>query len=413
MKNKKLLYGLIIIGALLASFRIYFGTTAAGFFMVPVTTELGFSRSAFSMFFSIVPLVGMCTYPFIGRIIKRFGVRAYVLTGGIVCSIGFILLRFCETLIPFYAVSAMIGLFLFGSTSIVAPIVVNNWFVKNRGLVLGLVMSGPSIAGMLLSTTVSSVVVNSGWRNGYVFLAVMMGVFTIICVCLIKDAPQTMGLLPYGYEEEQQNGQSKEQKALDIPGVDFAVAMKSKQYYLSFVTILLLSVVSGVNSHMSAIFTDAGMTAVLTGTLISVYSFGKASARIAMGFLNDKIGLKATMVIIYAGGAIGLLGIAASNNFAMYAASSILVACVGASVGVLPSLTAGQVFGQKDFAMIWSHTNMAGPLGTALSGPIWGAVYDLTGNYKLGLYTGAVVMVIVCILGFLIVKPDPKLAYKK
>ena len=56
---------------------------------------------------------------------------------------------------------------------------------------------------------------------------------------------------------------------------------------------------------------------------------------------------------------------------------------------------------------------MAGPLGTALSGPIWGAVYDLTGNYKLGLYTGAVVMVIVCILGFLIVKPDPKLAYKK
>ena len=119
------------------------------------------------------------------------------------------------------------------------------------------------------------------------------------------------------------------------------------------------------------------------------------------------------MVIIYAGGAIGLLGIAASNNFAMYAASSILVACVGASVGVLPSLTAGQVFGQKDFAMIWSHTNMAGPLGTALSGPIWGAVYDLTGNYKLGLYTGAVVMVIVCILGFLIVKPDPKLAYKK
>lgn len=410
MKNKKLLYVSIVAAALLTSCRIYFGTTAIGFFMVPVTTELGFSRSAFSLFFSIVPLVGMCTYPFIGRIIKRFGVRAYVLAGGTVCAAGFALLRFCEHLLPFYGVSAIIGLFLYGSTSIVAPVVVNNWFVKNRGLVLGIAMSGPSVAGVLLSTTVSSFITSNGWRNGYLLLSVLMMTFTVFCVFLLKDAPQTMGLLPYGYEGREQ--EDKKEK-LEVPGVDFEVAIKSKQYYLSFVTILVLSIVSGVNSHMSAIFTDAGMTAVLTGTLISIYSFGASSARVAMGFLNDKIGLKATMVLIYAGGAVGLLGTAASHNFAMYAVSSVLVSWVGASVGVLPSLTAGQVFGQKDFAMIWSHTNMAGPLGYALSGPIWGAIFDVTGNYKLGLYVGSLVMVIVCFLGFLIVKPDPKLAYKK
>ena len=49
------------------------GTVSFGFFMDPVTADLGFDRSMFSLYFSLITIVGTITLPVYGRLIERFG----------------------------------------------------------------------------------------------------------------------------------------------------------------------------------------------------------------------------------------------------------------------------------------------------------------------------------------------------
>ncbi len=49
------------------------GTVSFGFFMDPVTSDLGFDRSTFSLYFSLITIVGTVTLPACGKLIARFG----------------------------------------------------------------------------------------------------------------------------------------------------------------------------------------------------------------------------------------------------------------------------------------------------------------------------------------------------
>ena len=49
------------------------GTVSFGFFMDPVTRDLGFDRSTFSLYFSLITIVGTVTLPVYGKLVARFG----------------------------------------------------------------------------------------------------------------------------------------------------------------------------------------------------------------------------------------------------------------------------------------------------------------------------------------------------
>jgi len=50
-----------------------------------------------------------------------------------------------------------------------------------------------------------------------------------------------------------------------------------------------------------------------------------------------------------------------------------------------------RVFGSREYASIWALVSTVGCAGTFVGYPMWGAIYDLTGTYTLGL-TGAAVL---------------------
>ena len=52
-----------------------------------------------------------------------------------------------------------------------------------------------------------------------------------------------------------------------------------------------------------------------------------------------------------------------------------------------------RVFGSREYASIWALIATVGSVGTVVGYPLWGAVYDLTGTYTLGLIGGAALLV--------------------
>ena len=61
-------------------------------FFLPLSQDLGLSRAATSLAFSLARAEGALEGPFVGYLIDRFGPRPMILLATIMCGVGYILL---------------------------------------------------------------------------------------------------------------------------------------------------------------------------------------------------------------------------------------------------------------------------------------------------------------------------------
>ena len=139
------------IAACLIMSAMIAGTVSFGFFMDPVTSDLGFDRSTFSLYFSLITIVGTVTLPVYGRAIARFGTRPFVIFGGLWTGAAMAALSLCHSLPAFYVVGCLIGLGFFGCSYAAVPVIVSSWFAQKNGFVMGLAAACGGIVAMGLS----------------------------------------------------------------------------------------------------------------------------------------------------------------------------------------------------------------------------------------------------------------------
>lgn len=113
------------------------GMLSFSYFMEPVTSDLGFDRSAFPLYITALTLMGMITLPLYGRLVGRFGARKVVLVAAPWTALCIAGMALCDHLIAFYAMGALAGLGFFGSTYAVVPVVAASWFLEKSSLVMG------------------------------------------------------------------------------------------------------------------------------------------------------------------------------------------------------------------------------------------------------------------------------------
>ena len=115
--------------------------------MIPVTTDLSVSRSAFSMARSVNGAVFMVSNACFAALYKRFGFRRPATLVAILTALGYVGYARAQTLLPFY-----IGAVLFGvgeaflNTAGISQLI-GNWFYSHRGKVLGVVLAASGLGG--------------------------------------------------------------------------------------------------------------------------------------------------------------------------------------------------------------------------------------------------------------------------
>lgn len=400
-------YFSVTIGACCLMIAISLGTTCLSFFVEPITSELNYERGTFTIYYSLITLLSVFSMPVLGNLINKYGVRKIVVIGGIWCTVGLVWLSFCSSLASFYAAGAFLGLMLFGCTTLAAAIIVNTWFIKKRGTIMGIVMAASGVGGAIFGMFLPNFIIDFGWRNGYLLLAGCMFLFTVpVTLFLIRNKPQDVGLMPYGYIE---NNMTNVASANDLPGVSYSRALKSSQLYILFGGIVLLASVAAVLQHIPAYFLEKGLTAAQAGALMSVLMIAMIFAKILMGMLNDKLGVIITLGLVLFCYIVAFPLLPSSNTYLLFVFSMVLMSFGSGSISVMTPLLTGKIFGQKDFASIWGIVSIAGTLGTAIGTPVWGMVYDMTGSYNFGLFASPVVIIITFLLMVFCVKSGEKL----
>jgi len=154
-------------------------------FFLPITLELGLSRAATSLVFSLARAEGAIEGAVAGYLIDRLGPRPMMLAGVILSGLGYMLLAGIDTYYGFLAVYLGVISLSFSAGFMHSPMVLaNSWFIRRRALAMTLISSSIGIGGTIITPMLAFSVQTWGWREG-AFLAGLGLILTGVPLALL------------------------------------------------------------------------------------------------------------------------------------------------------------------------------------------------------------------------------------
>lgn len=357
--NKKLFYGwYVVVGCVLLMALVYAPQiSCASLFIKPITEELGFFRSSYTLVSAISALVGVLLAPFIGKLMasKRMHLILVVSVAG--ASISYGMYSVASSLPVFYIIAVFVGVFLVGSIIIPISIVLTNWFHKQRGLAISIAMAGSGVGGAVLSPIIGRLITNYGWRHTYVILAaVMFCVLVPVCAFVIRQRPEDKGLKPYGYGEDLTS--KKNETSEPEWNVTLAELRKMPLFWAFIAGIALIVITGSIISHIPSALVDAGYSMEKASSIASLYLAIAVPGKLILGHVFDRYGAKSGILF----GNIAFLLSVAALLFIQHEPILYLMPVLfgfGTCIGTVDaSVLTSKLFGTKNYASTYGFVTM-------------------------------------------------------
>ena len=356
---------------------------AAGVFFVPVCEDLGFTRSEISLYLTFYFIATVFAMPVVGKWITKFNVNRLL-------SVSFALVVAAVAAMGLYTqpwqwwvsgvVFGLAGSFIF---VVPAPILIDNWFKKHKGLALGCAMSFSGIGGAVLSPVFTLLIETFGWREAYMLAAVVMAVLVLPWTLFVfKLHPEDIGWKPYGWtEEDERREKLRVAEHRDLPGVPVSKALKTVPFVCMFLFAGLIAYFAGFNSHLPGFAQSVGFSAMVGSSLLTAVMVGNVVEKFIVGWLNDKIGVQRTTLVELVLIAVGIVGFIVFHHPALLIVSAVLFGVQDSLMSVSLPLLIRDVFGSRNYTQIhaWIRTGVG--LFGSFSGVLVGSVYDQTGTF--------------------------------
>lgn len=343
----------------------------------PIHAELGWSFLEINLGITTFGVIASLMSPVFGAAADKWGVRPVALWSLLAFGLAFSLFAVMPpTKLAWFGMWALVGLVGIGSTPVTWSRAVNMWFVKNRGLALGILLLGTSLAGIvvpqLARAAIDGALVGEGWRAAFPTLALLP---------LFVALPLGLWLFREPRPEERPAGLSGADGRL--LGLTLGTAVKGYRFWLIWVSIACVAMAfGGVFINMIEIAKLQGFTAAEGATVMSVLALGILGGRLVTGLLFDRFWAPAVLVPILSAPALScwlLMGTGAPLGVLMTAA--VLLGFAAGAESDLIAYLAGRYFGMANYGKIYGMLYMPFGIGSAVSPAIYGAVRDATGNY--------------------------------
>lgn len=282
-------YGWAIVATCFIAATSYGLFYTFGVFFKSLQAEFGWGRALTGSVHSVhLVIYALSTY-FFGRLTDRIGPRRALSLGAFFIGIGLSLCSLINNIwhLYFFYIIASLGS---GVTVSLPNATVQKWFVKKRGLALGLVTAGVGAGTLLLAPLTQYLITSLGWRYSYITIGICYWALLTLTAMAMVDKPGKKGLKPYGWQEKVSSGQENDIGFHDWPANE---AMKTKIFLL----IILIYFFTNLPIHMVMIhivpyITDLGISGAFAAGVLGLIGGISISGRIGMGVLSEKIGWK-------------------------------------------------------------------------------------------------------------------------
>ena len=361
------------IGVSMVSLLFYSG----GVFIKPLEEAFGWSRAQIGAgsFLSVITLALIA--PLAGRLLDKLGLR-WVCTISLLLYAGgmFALSRMNGSLTLYYATVTLITAVGVGSSPIAFTRAVSAWFVRNRGLALGMSMASTGVAGVLIPVFLTPFVAEHGWRAGYLMLMAVVVVATPVVWLWIRDHPP-------------QQGDETDEAVVPVEGVDFAAARRDASFWLMGAIFFLVSLaISGLILSFIPLLQDAGLSPAAAGRFGAVIGASVMVGRLVTGFLIDRLFAPRVAAVLFTLIACGCLALAFGGVALAFPAALALGFAMGAETDLIGYLVC-RYFGLRSYGQIYGAQYSLFVLGGGISPAVAGYIYDAHGSYDMALVGAA------------------------
>jgi MFS family permease len=303
--------------------------------------EFGWTRAQWAML-GLVQIAVMIAIPIAGRLTDLYGVRRVAAIGAVSYPLFLLAIAGMNGDIRVYlGIYIVQTLICSTTTATVYSRVVASAFKIHRGLALGLAGSAPPLVGAMLSPVMSGFVASHGWRAGYVTIAAICAVATILTFLLLKS-------------EDTARYAEAGPTAAKRSGADYRVILTTPAFWLICAALFLANLpFSLATSQLKLVVLDQGLPDSAAATMVSVFAVASILGRVVSGIALDRLPAHLVAAAAFALPVAGLLLLASAyNSFpAVVVAIGLIGVCFGGEGDVVPYLVT-RYFGMAIFGTV-------------------------------------------------------------
>jgi MFS family permease len=388
----RIYYGWWLILVCLLIQAVGFGTSLYLYSVMIGAIGAEFEGSRFVMMMGVsgmLLLVGLMS-PKIGSLLDRFPIKRVLIAGAVIMGTGFILMSFSGNIyhvVVFYALFIALGMTILSPLS--CSLLLTRWFVRHRGLALGVSALGTQFGGLVFPPVVAAISAAYDWRVA----AICLGVF-IICFVpalawfFIHDHPRDMGLHPDG----DKSGGLAAQSDAGLPGVGQAKApsfsmraiYSSPNFIIVVAIITFMSMIySGLLSNISLIAVDKGESLQRGAFLVSLMSLVGMVSSPLLGRLSDILSVRKTLVVLSASALLALVLFHQAQSYGVLVAAIVCFGFFGGAVVPVWSAALSRLYDSRIYGRVLGASSAVVYSLAALSAPTIGLLYDFTQSYQI------------------------------
>lgn len=350
--------------------------TSIGQLIGPIREDLGWSIGEISLAITVYGLAASAMAPFVGGLADRHGVRRVALWSLLLFGLSFAALALTPPHVwAWWLAWGLAGLVGVGSGSLTWTRGVGLWFLRQRGLALGIALIGTSFTGVLVPQFAGWAIDGYGWRAAFPLLALLPLAIALPIVALWFREPAP---------DERPAGVFAAGRAL---GFTAAEAVRGYRFWIMIASILLIAAAyGGIFVHMQQMVELAGFSRADARGVVSSMAIAILVGRIATGWFLDRfwaplvtlpvLSLPAVACVLLAGDGLTL-------PVAYFCALSVGLAA-GAETDMIAYM-ASRYFGMAQYGRIYGLLFLPFGIASAISPAVYGWARDLTGDYDVAL----------------------------
>ncbi len=398
-RKPKFFYGYVVVLATFCIMVMAGGTWVIfGVFFEPMLTEFGWTRAmlsgATSLRIFITTLLGIAG----GRLTDKFGPRLVVTVCGLFLGLGFFLMSRISTIWQLYLVFGVItGA---GMSGLFVPMIstVSRWFVKRRGMMTGIVLSGASLGMIIMPPLATWLITTYGWRTAYTIVGLIAMIVIILATQFIKRNPAQIGQLPDG-----ENRVKPESLGLPARSLSLREAIHTRQFWtLCAVFGCLWFSTMAIWVHIVIHAIDLGIPAISAANILAIMGGAGIAGRVLIGSLTDRIGYKPALLIGFTLTVVSLLWLLVAKELWALNLFAVIFGFGTAGLVVLEAPLTARLFGLGSLSVIMGSVEFVSTTLSISSPIVAGYIFDIMDSYQLAFLICAGASVIGLMLSLLL-----------
>ena len=291
-----------------------------------------------------------------------------------------------------YLIHVMFSLALSTAGSMTVIFLVSSWFVKYRGLAIGIALVGTSLGSAILPFVNPYLIEAFGWRQAYLYNSLMPVILLVLIFLVIRGTPAQSGYTAVG--------QNAALGDLKQHGLTFQQAIRTRTFWAIGLSGFLgyYAIFSFVQHYVLHLNKGFGFTLKEAGFQLFIFSLVAMVAKLANGAIADRIDrhkvFMACLVIMF----VGLVGLATMKR-EWVVISAVVIGLGWGGLFTLYNMLAVNNFGLREIGRINGSISFMESIGVGLGSWMTGKLFDIYGSYQIPFMVLAVALLLSILIG--------------